>query len=88
MEYYRNYYTQRGIDMNAILDSIGGCGKESKYTDSCASCMTKQNEEKNDSTSTSSRPVSKKKKKKKRKEDAEKSKQINDKYFKWKASKN
>ena len=46
----------------------------------------KQNEEKNDSTSTSSRPVSKKKKKKKRKEDAEKSKQINDKYFKWKAS--
>ena len=23
-----------------------GCGKESKYTDSCASCMTKQNEEK------------------------------------------
>jgi len=29
MGYYKYYYTQRGINMNAILDSIGGCGKES-----------------------------------------------------------
>jgi hypothetical protein len=29
--YYRNYYAQRGEVMNAILDNIGGCGKESIF---------------------------------------------------------
>ena len=31
MGYYRNYYAQRGEVMNAILDNIGGCGKESIF---------------------------------------------------------
>lgn len=29
--YYRNYYTQRGKQMNAIIDNLGGCGQESIF---------------------------------------------------------